>query len=326
MAERYQEPVFVTPCFESRIWGGRKLETAFGFDLPAGNIGEAWAVSAYPGRESLVRGGSFDGMPLSVFWREHPGFFGKKDREPGAPSDAYPFITKIIDAKDNLSIQVHPDDAYAAQYENGQKGKTECWYILDAPEGASLIIGHNARSRGEFCAMIDEGHWDALLRHVPVKPGDFIQIEPGTIHAITAGVMLLETQQSSDLTYRLYDYGRLENGRPRELHLAQSKAVCTVPSPSGEEMVEHMQDAPVNRLTLMECCRFYAVYLLPVKGEAALNPGAGYAVATVTEGEGSLKTAGREYPLKKGDSFLLPGELTADARVAGNCRLVIATE
>ena len=158
---------------------------------------------------------------------KHPEVFGKVD------SDRFPLLIKIIDAKDDLSIQVHPDDDYAKVHENGSLGKTECWYILDCKKNATIVIGHNSRTKEELSRMIHEGKWSEFIREIPIKKGDFLQIDPGTVHAIKGGTLILETQQNSDITYRVYDYGRLSNGKPRELHIDKSIDVITVPAKSA---------------------------------------------------------------------------------------------
>ena len=140
----------------------------------------------------------------------------------------YPLLVKIIQANDRLSVQVHPDDEKAQLYENC-RGKTECWYVLDCKEDGELIIGHNAKNKEELYSMIDDKRWDELLRKMPIKKGDFIQINPGTIHAISSGTLILETQQNSDITYRLYDYDRISDGKKRPLHIDKSKDVIKVP-------------------------------------------------------------------------------------------------
>ena len=171
---------------------------------------------------------------------------------------------KIIDAKEDLSIQVHPDDAYAGANENGSLGKTECWYVLDCKEDSALVVGHNAKTKEELTGMIREGKWKELLREVPVKKGDFIQIEPGTVHAIKGGLMILETQQNSDITYRVYDYDRLTDGKPRQLHLDKSIDVITVPAKSVEESILQADDLPKNTLNQLIACDYYKVWKLDI--------------------------------------------------------------
>ena len=189
--------LFLNPVFKQMIWGGSKLETEFGYEIPGDKTGECWAVSAHPNGDCVVREGIYEGKTLSFLWQEHRELFGN------IGLDRFPLLTKIIDAKDDLSIQVHPDDAYANVHENGSLGKTECWYVLDCPEGAALVVGHNASTREELKSMIEEGRWGELIREIPVKKGDFIQIDPGTVHAIKGGLMILETQPNSDITYRV---------------------------------------------------------------------------------------------------------------------------
>ena len=198
------EPIlFLEPVFKQMIWGGSRLKEQFGYDIPGEDTGECWAISAHPNGDCAIREGIYRGKTLSQLWASHPELFGNPQ------SDRFPLLIKIIDARDDLSIQVHPDDCYAREHENGSLGKTECWYILDCPQDAALVVGHNARTRQELAEMIHEGRWTELIRRIPVKKGDFIQINPGTVHAIQGGMMILETQQNSDITYRVYDYGRL---------------------------------------------------------------------------------------------------------------------
>ena len=142
---------------------------------------------------------------------------------------------------------MHPYDEYAAKNENGSLGKTECWYIIDCSDDAKLVVGHNAKNHEELSDMIHEGRWDEFIRYVSIKKGDFIQIDSGTVHAITSGCMILETQQNSDITYRVYDYDRLPNGKPRELHVDKSIDVITVPAKSTEDSVMDTNNLPQNK-------------------------------------------------------------------------------
>ena len=186
--------IFLNPVCTHNIWGGTRLNREFGYPIEGDDIGECWGISAHPSGDGTVRNGAFQGMKLSELWEKHPELFGD------AGMDRFPLLVKIIDAKDDLSIQVHPDDAYAKVHENGSLGKTECWFILDCKENATLVAGHNAKTKEELEQMIHEGRWKEFIREIPIKPGDFIQIDPGTVHAIKGGTLLLETQQSSDIT------------------------------------------------------------------------------------------------------------------------------
>ena len=297
--------LFLEPVFKQMIWGGRQLADQFGYEIPGGNTGECWAVSAHPNGDCVVREGAYQGKTLSQLWKEEPGLFGNSDL------DRFPLLVKIIDAKDDLSIQVHPDDAYAGENENGSLGKTECWYILDCPEGASLVVGHNAGSRQELQEMIEQERWGELIREIPVKKGDFIQINPGTVHAIKGGLMILETQQNSDITYRVYDYGRLTDGKPRQLHVKQSIDVITVPAPSAADSVKSALALPENTLNELISCDYYTVWKLDVAGVMSFEQTHPFLIMSVIEGEGSVD--GRR--ICKGDHFILPqGYGTAELR------------
>lgn len=300
--------IILTPSFSHTIWGGDKLRTEFGYDEPGDDIGECWGISAHPRGDGCVSNGEFCGMHLSELWKDHRDIFGNVSGE------CFPLLTKIISAKDDLSIQVHPDDEYAGKNENGSLGKTECWYILDADPGSRIVVGHNAKTREELCDMIDGGKWDELIRYVEVKKGDFVQIEPGTVHAICGGITLLETQQNSDITYRLYDYGRLSDGKPRPLHLAQSKDVINVPARDTEFILTHdSSDEDVARLT---SCRYYEVYRINCHDNLSVQFDKPFVLMSVVEGTG---TAGG-HEVKKGTHFIVPAEygklnLTGDLKI-----------
>ena len=162
--------IIFTTCFSRKIWGGNRLHTLFGFDLPSDKIGEDWAISAHPHGVSTVLNGEFKGKKLDELWADHQELFGH------AGGAVFPLLTKILDAEDDLSVQVHPDDAYGQKHE-GELGKTECWYIIDAEPGAEIIYGHHAKTKEELAEMIEEGRWDNLLRKVPVKKAIFIMYQ-----------------------------------------------------------------------------------------------------------------------------------------------------
>ena len=288
--------LFLNPVFKEMIWGGNQLAEKFGYEIPSDKTGECWAVSAHPNGDCTVREGEYAGRKLSELFKEEPELFGN------LPLDRFPLLIKIIDAKADLSIQVHPDDAYAKVHENGSLGKTECWYILDCPEDATLVVGHNAGSREELKEMIDQKRWSELIREVPVKKGDFIQINPGTVHAIKGGLMILETQQNSDITYRVYDYDRLSNGKPRELHVQQSIDVITVPAPSAEDSVSHAADLPANTMNELIACDYYKVYKLTVTEPVSFEQEHPFLIMSVIEGEGLVNG----QMIRKGDHFILP--------------------
>ncbi len=279
------------PIFQDKIWGGDRLNTVFGYTIPTKTTGECWAISGHPGGDCSIEGTD---RTLGQLWKEQPELFGN------LPGDIFPLLIKIIDAKDDLSIQVHPDDAYAGVNENGSLGKTECWYVLDCDEGATIIIGHNASSREEMAQMVAQGRWKDLLREVPIHKGDFFQIDPGCLHAIKGGTMILETQQSSDVTYRFYDYDRLQDGKPRPLHIEKSLAVTQAPfvltapqqqtSVNGDAMVKHLVTCP-----------YYSVCHVQLKGEASWNWDKPFVNVSILDGKGTLDG----ISVQKGDHLLL---------------------
>lgn len=309
-----KEIIFLDPVFTHNIWGGTKLREEYGYPVEGDDIGECWGIAAHDNGDCTISRGTFEGMTLSGLWKEHREVFG------GIGGDRFPLLVKIIDAKDDLSIQVHPDDVYAAEHENGSFGKMECWYILDCPEKASLVIGHNARTKEELVDMVENKRWGELIREIPVKKGDFIQIDPGTVHAIKGGLTILETQQNSDITYRVYDYDRLSNGKPRQLHVQQSLDVITVPAKPVEDSVIHVDETKANELMELIRCQYYRVYKLDVKGEANVMMSQPFLIMSVVEGSGKLDG----QPVKKGDHFILPAGY-GQAKFEGEMEIIAST-
>ncbi|MGN8982232.1 mannose-6-phosphate isomerase, class I [Enterococcus villorum] len=297
-----QEPMFLKPVFQEKIWGGSRLKSVFGFDIPNDKIGEDWAISAHPHGVSIVENGEFKGYKLDDLWQEHKELFG----HPTEP--VFPLLIKILDAEDDLSVQVHPDDTYGMKHE-GELGKTECWYIIDAEPGAEIIYGHHAKTREELAEMIRDERWDDLLKKVPVKKGDFFYVPSGTIHAIGKGIMILETQQSSDTTYRVYDYDRKDaNGNARKLHIQQSIDVTTVPATAPQVQMKEIRKGNSSIVTYLET-EFFNVYEWDIKGITAFKKQAPYTLATVIDGVGELVINEKSYPLTKGTSFILPNDI-----------------
>lgn len=303
-----QDILFLKPVFKEMIWGGNRMRESFQYDIPGENTGEAWIVSAHPQGDCMVTGGPFAGETLSELWDNHRELFGD------IGGDVFPLLVKIIDAKQDLSIQVHPDDEYAKAHENGALGKTECWYILECDKDASIVVGHSAASKEELKQMIESGKWDQLIQTRPIKPGDFFQIEPGTVHAIKGGTLLIETQQSSAITYRLYDYGRLSGGKPRELHI--DKSIDVINCPYCEDVSQRKPEIhPGVTKTELISCRHYTVNKYDVTEEVQLSVSCPFLIVNIIDGEG--KADG--HAVKKGDSFLLPsgyGSCTLSGRLS----------
>jgi mannose-6-phosphate isomerase len=313
------EPIFLRPVFKERIWGGTKLQELFGYAIPSDHTGECWAVSAHPHGQSVVAGGKFAGKTLGQLWTEHPELFA------GSKAKTFPLLVKILDASDDLSVQVHPDDEYAAAHENGELGKTECWYVLDAAPGAEIVFGHTATTKEELSEMIRTGQWDRLLRRVPVRQGDFFFVPSGTIHALGKGIVVLETQQSSDTTYRVYDYDRRDaQGNLRELHLDKAIEVTTVPH--TEPGLDYYAETKENALiTTLVSNSFFTVQKWRINGSTTFTCPGAFTIYSVISGKGELHLGEKSFQLLKGDHFLLPA-CEASFEIDGKLEIIMSRE
>lgn len=208
----------IEPVFSEKIWGGDKLKKIYGFDIPSNKTGEAWMISGYKGNASRVVG---EDIGLNEFYEKNPHLFNNY------PQKEFPLLVKILDAENDLSIQVHPNNEQAMRINNYPMGKSECWVVLDVKKDGKIIVGHNANDKQELSEMFLKSDWKSFIKEVNIKKGDVFNIDPGTVHAIKGGTLIYELQQSSDITYRIYDYDRLENGKKRDLHLKESEEVIT---------------------------------------------------------------------------------------------------
>jgi len=297
------QPLFLKPVFQERIWGGNAL-TSFGYELPSNSIGECWAVSAHPNGMCLIENGKHAGKSLAELWKGNREIFGNLEGE------KFPLLTKLLDARHDLSIQVHPDDSYAHVNENGELGKTECWYVVDCEENAEIIFGHTARSKEEFISLIQAGEWNELIQRVPVKKGDFFYVESGTVHALCSGVLVLETQQNSDTTYRLYDYDRQDHdGKLRELHIDKSIDVVKIPH-EMPKMSFQEDEHDGYKVTTYVRDRYFSVYKYVIEQdvEISLETQAFY-IVSVLSGEGTISVNGEKHHVKKGSHFILPNKV-----------------
>lgn len=299
-----------SPIFKDRIWGGTKLRDAFGYDIPTETTGEAWTISAHKDGSSIVTNGKYAGKTLEWLYSNHRELFSN------ISNSVFPLLVKIIYAKSDLSVQVHPNDEGAKKYHD--LGKTECWYILDCPKNAKLIYGHNAKTKEEFRKLVNENRWHELLKEVEIKKGDFIFVPAGKIHALTKETTILEIQQSSNITFRLYDYNRLDSlGNPRELHIEESIEASFIPD------VEVLKEKAVscrgkNRFEVLVRSPFFTVEKWTIKEPTVkLNPS--FVLATVIKGEGQVNG----ISINKGDNFIVTSQ--ADKiNLDGNFEVVIS--
>lgn len=317
-----QEPLFLKPIFHPKLWGGRKLENDFGYKLPDGNIGECWAISGHSHGPNEVANGPYKGKLLSDLYVTEPQLFGQPQ------SKRFPLLVKILDAEAALSVQVHPNDEYAQKYEN-DRGKTECWYVINAEPGAYLIYGHHAKSKAQLEQMIKTGDWNELLRKQPVKTGDFFYVPSGTVHALTKGIEVLETQQSSDITYRIYDWDRVDKrtGKKRSLHIQQSLNVITVPFKMPEVASErtHKGNSIITKLVSPPDSKYFSVFENKINGTVDYHRGRNpFMLYSVISGQGKLEIDGNQYAIAKGQHFIIPNDVLS-WNISGNLLLISST-
>ena len=302
------------PVFKEMIWGGHKLKDVYGYDIPSDHTGECWALSAHKNGDCEVADGEFAGKTLSWVFENHRELFGNIE------GDQFPLLVKIIDAKNDLSVQVHPDDAYARANENSL-GKTECWYVLQAEEGTKMVMGHHARTKEEFVKAIEEDDYDNLLNSFQIKEGDFFYIPSGTLHAICSGSLIYEAQQSSDITYRVYDYHRKgADGKERQLHVKQSIEVTKVPSDNDrkQEFVKtKLENGEKTRYVESE---FFKVDKYQLEDENVIKNDAPFQMVSVLNGEGTMDGD----VIKKGDHFIICSD-QKETKFCGSLELMITT-
>lgn len=272
----YIYPLTFEPVFRDYIWGGRKLETLLGRDLPPGIVAESWEISGHPSSPTQVNNGPLAAKTLpealDLLGLELVGSRSQAMLARGK----FPLLIKLLDANQPLSVQVHPADAYAQAHENGELGKTEMWYILRAEAGARLIYGLKPGvTRASFRAALEAGNLETCLHQLPVKAGDSVFIPAGSVHAIMEGIVLAEIQQNSDTTYRVYDWNRVgADGRPRPLHVDKALEVIDFeqvePGPFSPRLLEQSDGL---RRELITTCPYFNVERLTLVRPGAVFKG-----------------------------------------------------
>lgn len=313
----------LTPAYKDYLWGGTKLKEDYNKHTDLDIVAESWELSTHKDGQSIVDSGNDKGM-LFGDYLEKAGkeVLGTK----GAAFAFFPMLIKFIDAKGNLSIQVHPDNEYALRVEK-EYGKTEMWYILDAEEGASLYYGTNTEiTKEEFREKIENDTILDVLKKVPVHKGDVFFIEAGTIHAIGAGIVICEIQQNSNSTYRVYDFGRVgKDGKPRELHIEKAIDVSNLkPLTSDFKPCGKWMNKKAYKYAMMATCDYFTTYVYEVKSECCIQVGDdSFASFVIVDGEGSIASTDSMLSLRKGDSFFAPAN-TGEVTITGNCRFILS--
>lgn len=300
-------PLVFEPILKDRIWGGIKLKTDLGkHNLPSQTTGESWELSAVPGDVSIVRDGEYSGRPLDELIGQYPDeLLGKEIHQRFGKQ--FPLLFKFLDARDDLSIQVHPNDELAKKRHNSF-GKTEMWYVMQADEGSRIIVGFKHKSSPEeYLKHLEDKNLIEILNEVPVKKGDVFFLETGTIHAIGAGIVIAEIQQTSDITYRIYDWDRVDaNGNSRELHVEQALDAMNYNTTDTQKQYAEVQ----NAANVMVDCPYFTTSYLPLSGNAVLeNDGSSFRVFICTEGAYSVTCAEGSFSFKKGDTILIPAAM-----------------
>lgn len=306
------KPFLLRPSGKDYLWGGRRLNDEFEKGIEMSPLAETWECSTHPDGPSYVSGGSFDGKTLADVIRAHPEYLGSRH----AGEAELPILIKFIDAKKDLSVQVHPTDAYAREHENGQRGKTEMWYVLDAGKDASLIYGlRYGVSRQQMRQMIREGSVTKILQKVPVKKDDLFFIEAGTIHAIGAGTLVAEIQENSNLTYRLYDYDRVgKDGKKRQLHVDKALQVANLQSSAEPRQPLRVLKYRQGVASELLCrCRYFEVYRMIVNTERRQKvhyraDAVSFRVLLCVNGCGMIRFENTEIIFYKGDCIFVPAD------------------
>lgn len=301
-------PLRLSAVCKSPIWGGTRLLHGWGVQTDAPTVGEAWVYTNRAAEQSVVLNGELAGKPVREI----------------LPDRAFPLLIKLIDAGDRLSVQVHPDDAYAKRVEN-DRGKTEMWYILEAEPGASLLFGLRKGCTAEdFARSVREGDPLRALNQQPVKPGETYFIPAGMPHAIGRGILLAEIQQNCDLTYRVYDYDRTDaQGNKRQLHLEKALEVVRPFTEKEQDDIRFARAKENRPESLLADCPYFRVERLDCNGGVDLPGRADWSHLLCVSGEGILSSATGAEAISKGDSFLLPPGISC--RLTGNATILYST-
>lgn len=322
-------PFLLLPAAKDYIWGGTRLREEYNKHIDVTPLAETWECSTHPDGPSRVASGAFAGEKLVDVLRAHPEFIGTHPKTDG--EGGLPVLIKFIDAARDLSVQVHPSDEYARTHEHGQLGKTEMWYVLEAAPGASLVYGFRQDlTRPMLAASLEDDTVEKYLQKVEIHRGDVFLIESGTVHAIGAGAMIVEIQESSNLTYRMYDYHRLgKDGKPRELHIAKALDVVDLrQKPLPEQLQRACEQHDGYSVELLEQCKYFRterIHLDTAQKSVAFSTGSeSFEVLLCVDGSGTLRGEDVELSFRKGDCIFVPAD-SIGLEISGQSELLKVT-
>lgn len=306
------KPFLLKPSGKDYLWGGQRLNTEFDKRINLNPLAETWECSTHPDGPSVVASGIYTGQRLDEVLKKHPEYLGMRHRK----SSQFPILIKLIDARSDLSVQVHPNDEYAASHEGGQLGKTEMWYVLAAAKGAKLVYGlRKDCSKTEIRKAVEEGTLSRYLQTIPVKKDDVFFIEAGTIHAIGAGCLIAEIQENSNLTYRLYDYDRVEkSGKKRMLHVEKAMDVANLKSSAEpRQPIRVLKYRPGMASELLSRCKYFEVYRMLINTDRRQKvfytaDAMSFRVLLCVSGCGDMTFGKEMLRFYKGDCIFVPAQ------------------
>lgn len=323
-------PFLLKPAGKDYIWGGSRLNDDFAKGIDLSPLAETWECSTHPDGLSRIASGEHSGDTLAEVLQKHPAYLGTHPRTKGE----LPILVKLIDAKKDLSVQVHPDDDYALEHEGGALGKTEFWYVLDAAEDARLIYGLSRDTDADTLReSIAQGTVEKYLQKVPIKKDDVFYIEAGTIHAVGAGALIAEIQESSNLTYRMYDYGRVDKeGKRRELHVEKALAVANLKeSAAPRQALRVLKYRPGCATEFLCRCKYFQVERMLINTEqlrervSFKTTSLSFQVMLCVNGGGTLFFDEKEeLPFSKGDCIFIPAD-SVEISIHGSAQLLMVS-
>ncbi|HZJ83025.1 MAG TPA: mannose-6-phosphate isomerase, class I [Clostridia bacterium] len=317
-------PLLFYPILKEKIWGGRRLGELFNRDLLGDRVGESWDVACHENGTSLVANGSHKGKSLEDLIEEYGrGLLGNSLEQ--RDIDKFPLLIKILDARDVLSVQVHPGDEYAAFHEDGELGKTEMWYVLDAEPGSYLYYGVKPGiGANEFKEALEKGDVEPYLCRMAVQQGDVLYMPSGMVHAIGSGILICEIQQNSDTTYRVFDWNRLgDDGSFRELHIEKALDVIDFEGRHSREKVKGIEVKYEGfSRTYLVACPYFASEKLDLEDRMTDKAnGDKFFILTIIEGQGDIVYKDGSQKFQVGNSVMIPANL-GDYSIVGNCKII----